>query len=298
MPDWRMVASTTRFMSGCAFVSILVFKFKIAIIMAISQVEKLCLSFGLSVFTAISTIAPVKAEQYNVAPMVTIATAKSGQAKGSINVTNSGKEPLRMRIYAEDFTYDRKQGFTSTGNHAKSAIPYLQFSPRELVIPPGVTRNVRVGTTLLPSLPDGEYRAVLFVEDLKEQDVKANTGNAVIIKTRVASVFYVSKGAASADLQVNTAIWDNTAKKLNIVLSNKGKKTDYTTINWQVGKDGKQIAKDRILGVLVQSENEREVTLQVGEKNLSLPSGNYTLSGEIVTDKNKSTPFNVKVDIP
>ena len=266
--------------------------------MAISQVKKLCLSLGLSVCTAIGTIVPARAEQYNVAPMVTIATAKSGQAKGSINVTNSGKEPLRMRIYAEDFTYDRKQGFTSTGNHAKSAVPYLQFSPRELVIPPGVTRNVRVGTTLLPSLPDGEYRAVLFVEDLKEQDVKANSGNAVIIKTRVASVFYVSKGATSADLQVNTVVWDNTAKKLNIVLSNKGKKTDYPNINWQINKDGKQIAKDRILGVLVQSENEREVALQVGDKNLSLPSGNYTLSGEIVTDKNKSTPFNVKVDIP
>jgi P pilus assembly chaperone PapD len=266
--------------------------------MAISQVKKICLILSLGVFNAISIIAPVKAEQYNVAPMVTISTAKSGQAKGSINVTNSGKEPLRMRVYAEDFTYDRKQGFTSTGNHAKSAVPYLQFSPRELVIPPGVTRNVRVGTTLLPSLPDGEYRAVLFVEDLKERDVKANAGNAVIINTRIASVFYVSKGTTSADVQVNTAVWDNTAKKLNIVLSNKGKKTDYPNINWQISKDGQQVAKDRVLGVLVQSENERELPLKIGDKDLSLTSGNYTLSGEIFTDKNKSTPFNVKVDIP
>jgi P pilus assembly chaperone PapD len=264
---------------------------------AAKHINKIILGLGIGIIANLSTLVPAWAQQFTVSPMVTISEAKSGQAKGSIYVTNKGKEPLRVRVYAENFTYDPKKGFVSISNHDRSAVPYLQFSPRELQIPPGVTRNVRVVTLLPPSLPSNEYRAVVFIEDLKEREVKSNNQNAVVIKARVASVFYISKGTSGAEVQSTTAVWDNSAKKLSILLVNKGKRTAFPDVNWRIEKDGKEIAKDQTKGILVQSENEREIALQIKGKPVSLGAGNYSLVGDIVST-GQNTPFNIKVMIP
>ncbi len=267
-------------------------------IMSIYSFKNLTYGLGVCLVSNIINSAPVQAQRFTVSPMVTITEARGGQAKGAITISNQGKEPLRMRVYAEDFTYDRKKGFVTIGKHERSAVPYLQFSPRELVIPPGITRNVRVSTTFLPSLPNLEYRAVIFVEDLKERDLKQSNGNAVIIKTRVASVFYTSKGAAQSNLQVSTANWDNDTKKLSVLLTNRGTQSGYPDVNWRIEKDGKEIAKGTMRGILVQSENEREILLTSEGKQLNLSSGNYTFSGKIVTGTGTDSSFSLKFIVP
>jgi P pilus assembly chaperone PapD len=246
---------------------------------------------------ASSTIAV--AGSFNITPVVTISEARGGQGKATITVSNSGKMPLRMRVYAENFTYSR-QGYLGSENHAFSAIPYLQFSPRELTVPPGVTRNVRVGMTIPPSAPDGEYRAAIFVEELREQEVQTDPSkkNQIVMLARVASVFFVSKGGIKADLNANSFIWNDRKKTLNILLNNQGKKSAYPTINWKISQNGKEVITGNILGVVLQSGTEREVTLRNNENNLNISPGNYQLSGEIVNDGQKSVPFKMGISIP
>jgi hypothetical protein len=234
--------------------------------------------------------------KFSIAPMVNILDLRNGQAKGVIDVTNQGQSPLRLRIYAENFTYERSQGYVAMDNHAQSAVSYLQFAPRELVVPPGVSRNIRVATTLPGNLPDGEYRAAIFVEDLKEQDISSGSGQQVALKTRVASVFYFNKGSATSDLSMMGATWQAPSKKLMVVLNNKGKKTAYPGINWRLEKDGKVAVQDKVLGVLLQSQTEREFELKMNSAQLS--SGNYAFVGEIQETGQKPIPFNVKVTIP
>jgi P pilus assembly chaperone PapD len=258
---------------------------------------------GCLFFTALQILAASNqavAGYFSVSPMVTISDTKGSQAKGAINVTNNGTEPVRMRIYAEDFTYERTKGYVTTSKHERSAIPYIQFSPRELTVPPGVTRNVRVGITLPPSAPDGEYRAAIFVDQLSEQEVKTDAPkkNQVVMLARVASVFFIAKGGVKANLQVNSAIWNNQQKNLNIVLTNQGKKSAYPNVFWKISQNGKEINDGSILGVVLQSDTDREVTLRTKDKNLSLPSGNYQLSGEIVNNGQKPVPFSIGVSIP
>jgi P pilus assembly chaperone PapD len=241
------------------------------------------------------------AGSFNISPLVTISDTKGSQAKSSINVSNSGATPLRMRVYAEDFTYTRTTGYVAKSKHEYSAIPYLQFSPQELTVPPGVTRNVRVGITLPPSAPDGEYRAAIFVEELREQDVKNDAPNnerRVVMLSRVAAVFFVAKGGVKANLQVNSAVWNARQKNLNIVLTNQGKKSAYPNVLWKISQNGKEVADGSILGVVSQSDTDREVTLRTKDKNLSLPSGKYQLSGEIVNSGQKPVPFSIGVLIP
>ena len=259
-------------------------------------VQNLVFGFSLGLIANFAAIVPVWAQRFTVAPMVTIVEAKNGSSKGSISVTNNGKELLRMRVYAEDFTYERKQGFKTIGKHDFSAVPYFQFSPRELNIPPGVTRSVRVSTLLPPNLQKGEYRGVLFVENLKEKDAKQGNENAVVLKARVASIFYISNTGTISDPQVSEFILND--NKLNIVLANKGKQSSYPDINWRIDKNGKEIAKDILKGVLIQSEKEREIELKPKGQPLSLSSGAYNLSGEVITPGKKSSPFSLKITIP
>jgi P pilus assembly chaperone PapD len=239
------------------------------------------------------------AGSFSISPMVTVSDTKGSQSKGVINVSNNGKEPLRMRVYAEDFTYERAKGFVSTPKHERSAIPYLQFSPRELTVPPGVTRNVRVGITLPPSAPDGEYRAAIFVEELREQTVKSDAPtNQVVMLSRVASVFFIAKGGVKANLQSNSAVWDNQQKKLKIILTNQGKKSAYPNVIWKISQSGKEVINGSFLGLVMQAETDKEMTLRAKDQNLSLPSGSYQLSGEIINEGQRSVPFNIGVVIP
>ncbi len=250
----------------------------------------------------ISTL-PVGAQNFILSPVVTISTTKGGQSKASLNVTNSSSEPVRVRVYAESFTYDRKQGFISTPKDDRSAVPYLNFSPRELVIPPGVTRNVRVAVTLPTSLINQEYRAAVFVEELAVKNIK--TVNALAsnqklsISFRLASVFFFSKGSDSiANIRARTAIWNPTDKKVTISLENTGKQTARPEISWRIEKNGQTVARNTINGIIIQSENSREVVLQTNGKPPNLTRGEYKIVGDIFNSGQKSIAFSLPLIIP
>jgi hypothetical protein len=254
-------------------------------------------------FQLLSTL-PVKAQNFTLSPLVKISTAKGGQSRGSINVTNNAQKPLRVRVYAESFTYDRKQGFTFTSKDNHSAVPYLNFSPRELVIPPGVTRNIRVAVTLPPSLPNDEYRAAVFVEELKAKDIlkldaRQTNNQKVSVNLRIASVFFFSKGIDNiANIQVRTASWNPTDKKVAVIIENTGKQTARPEVSWRVEKNGQVVAKDTINGVIIQAENSREIILQTNGKSPDLTRGEYKIVGDIINSGQKPIAFSLPLIVP
>jgi hypothetical protein len=249
------------------------------------------------------SILPAAAQNFTLSPLVTISTARSGQSKGSLNVTNNAQEPVRMRVYAESFAYDRKQGFISTPKDDRSAVPYLNFSPRELVIPPGVTRNVRVAVTLPASLPNQEYRAAVFVEELKSQDIQAVNSPAnsqkVSVRLRIGAVFFFSKGSNNiANIQARIADWNSTDKKVTLLIENTGKQTTRPAVSWQIEKNGQAIAKDKIDGIIIQAENSREIILQTNGKSPDLTRGEYKIVGDIVNSGQKPIAFSLPLIVP
>jgi hypothetical protein len=258
------------------------------------------LGASISLFSLISQPQSAAAQSFSVSPIVTIRDMKNGQAKATIFITNNGKETMRFRVYAEDFDYDRSRGFVSITKHPQSAVAYIQFAPQELVIPPGVTRNVRVGTTIPSNLPNGEYRAVIFLEDLQERQVLTGSGSRVQVTARMASLFYFNKGGGSSELQVSRALWNPTTKDIRIVFNNKGSKTIYPAIEWRIEKDGKIIVQSRIARVLVQSAGEREISLSesTDTKIPPLAPGTYSFVGNILETDKKPVPFNIKITMP
>ena len=74
----------------------------------------------------------------------------------------------------------------------------LRFVPSEFTVPPGKAQKLRVNIANIKSLPDGESRAIIYLEDVnaKEYNVPqaGGIGAQLILKTRVGIPVYVDKG--------------------------------------------------------------------------------------------------------
>jgi hypothetical protein len=224
----------------------------------------------------------VMAQSVSISPLVTIDRLAGAQNKTTVMVSNNSDKPLRARIITTDFTYDRETGFIAIPTHPKSAVPYLQFSPREFVVPPGVSRTVRVGFTMPPSLPDGEYSAALYIEGLQEQQISQTIDgqkSTTVLKPRIASIFFINKGEVNSQLSIASAQWNNQSKEPVVILSNQGKTSAYPNLNWQISKGGNQVAEGKLEGIVLVAGKERAMPIKTAE----LTPGSYLLSGEIVS---------------
>lgn len=233
-----------------------------------------------------------------VSPMVTISQLKGAQSRSSFSVANKSQIPIRTRIYAQDFDYDTNDGYFKTTDTRHSANPYLQFSPKELTIPPGGTREVRLNITIPPSKPDGEYRVAVFTEDLTERKIDdKSTPYVTIIRPHIASVFFVTKGQITPEISAASVSWNAETKKPRLLIKNQGQASAYPEVNWQLKQGDKEIASYSIPGVVLLAQRERAIDLRM-PPNQKIAPGNYTLVGETNDKKGKIVPFSLNVNIP
>lgn len=240
--------------------------------------------------------------QVQISPMVIEAQINQGQAEGVINVKNMTNEPFRARVYVQPFTYHKDTGFQSLPSSPTDLTPYLQFSPGELTIAPGTTRRIRLITHLPPNLPDGEYRVVIFTENLKEIHSKDINGNAISIRGKVGSTFYVRKGNLSPHLVVDSVQLNTAINKLQLLVKNPGNASVLPTANWNLKRKGKIIRSGQVPPTAIVAQGDRNFFLNLaGKDQPEIIPGEYELTGELVwTEKSqeKIVPFNLNLSIP
>lgn len=240
--------------------------------------------------------------QVNLSPLKIEAKTNRGQAQGVINITNTTNETFRARVYAESFTYDRDKGFENLASSPTDLRPYLQFSPRELVVPPGTTRRVRLNARLAPNLPSGEYRVMIFTEPLKQNVTTDRNGNTTKIITRVGSAFFVRKGDVRPNLAVDSVIWNSEAKKMQLFVRNTGKASAYASVKWTLKQGGTVVKTGETPDTGIVPDGDRNIILNPSKKDeLALSPGTYQLSGELIwgEDKDKKNQrFNVNLIVP
>ncbi|MBS3027518.1 MAG: hypothetical protein HCA25_10630 [Dolichospermum sp. DET50] len=242
-----------------------------------------------------------------VAPLVIETAAKQGQAQGTITVTNGDAKSFRARVYTQPFTYDLQTGFKLLDASPFDLTPYLQFSPRELQVPGTDNRRIRFVVRFPPSLPDGEYRAMLFTENLEATfQEESGTNNGVIFKTaivpRIGVAVYVHKGNISHNLTAVNARFDSKSQQLQLLVKNSGKASVITQGEWTIKKGDKQIYSGRGMDTTVITEGERYLTVDYSNpaKKIQLEPGEYQLSGNLGWGVNQTNkiPFSVKFIVP
>ncbi len=235
-------------------------------------------SLIVSPFAVLANYSPAFA-QMGLSPLFFEEQAERGRSQGVLTLTNGTERPVRARVYAEPFTYGR-DGFVSLREDAADLSPYLQFSPREVVIPPGAEQRVRVLSLFPPGFPAGEYRAAIFAEELVES--AAQTG-AVAVNVRVGSTLYVHQGDLSAVLAGQSATVAADGRSLDVLVNNQGQASARASLSWQLVKDAEQAA-----GQIFAAGELNEHTVATGGDRLfsiglpeALPAGSYRLKGEM-----------------
>jgi hypothetical protein len=240
-----------------------------------------------------------------ISPMIIETQATRGQAKGIFTVSNLDEKAFRARVYTSPFTYDKETGFQSLKSSPFDLAPYLQFSPRELQVEGSTQRSIRFITRFPPSLPDGEYRTMIFTENLQATTVtesdnkKGVTVNTAIIP-RIGVAVYVRKGNVFPKLVTTSAQFNPQTSKLQLLVSNKGKASAITSGEWKLKRGNQVVQTGNIGDTTVIAESDRYLSLIPAKSNQAqLSPGDYELSGELTWGEKKNTvPFKVIVNIP
>ena len=147
----------------------------------------------------------------------------------AIEVKGDTKQPMRFKAYTGFFTINEKGEVVMVAN---SNSPYdlskkVRFVPSEFTVAQGKSQKVRINIAGLNSLPDGENRTMLYIEDVNPKEMNIPTGHAgigaqLIVKTRVGVPIYIDKGKVSKEAVV---------EYLNIVKGKDGLYTDMKVIS-------------------------------------------------------------------
>ncbi|MDY7013432.1 MAG: P pilus assembly protein, chaperone PapD, partial [Cyanobacteriota bacterium] len=203
--------------------------------------------------------------QVSLSPLIVETQAERGQAQSAINISNSTDQPFRVRIYAEPFTYSREDGFQTLTSDPSDLTPYLQFSPRELNVQPGETRKVRLIARFPPSLTTGEYRAVIFAENL--QEARDSGGNSVAIITRIGTTVYVRQGDVAPDLSVEGASWNSEQEQIQLLVRNAGQASARLGVNWTLRQGETVVATGTVDPQGIVAESDRYFFLEGSEQS-------------------------------
>lgn len=230
--------------------------------------------------------------QVGMSPLFIEAEATRGRSQGVVTLINSTDRPIRARVYSEPFTFE-KDGFTSLIEDADDLAPYLQFSPREVVIEPNSEQRVRLLGQFPPSLPAGEYRAAVFAEELLDSESLESN---IAINARVGTTVYMRQGELSAELSALEASIGE--KSIELSVANKGDATARPSVNWTLLQNGVEVASGQESVRTIVAEGDRNFSLPLPT---ALPSGSYTLAGEftwITLETGYTEAFELPVLVP
>lgn len=152
----------------------------------------MALSVTASVYASI-TVTPTKVE-------INANKIRNNYATSAIEVKGAQDRPMRYRAYTGYFkSKENSEVVFADGEKDEHNIQSkVRFVPSEFTIPPGRSQKVRVNIANLKMIPDGESRAIIYLEDVEQKEfnvpVSDGIGAQLVLKTRVAVPVYVDKG--------------------------------------------------------------------------------------------------------
>lgn len=203
-----------------------------------------------------------------------------GRYTDSFTVTNTTDQRLRLRIYASFVAYDENNRPQEVEQHPFSLVPWLVVYPRRVSLEPLQKRIVRFTVRAPEDLAPGEYRGVVFFEELpgppQERAATDNTtGFRVDLLTRIGVTMYGMVG----DAQVDLSLHDQRTSQAEQQLKWQGRITNSGNIHVQVALECLLVADD---GTTVSSETVHAVVHRDGNSPIGVdfklpPPGQYTI---------------------
>jgi P pilus assembly chaperone PapD len=163
------------------------------------------------------------------------------QRAGTFNILNRTNKTMVYKFDWERYIYtpdgtDSMLNEKAVAPEYKPADPYLQFSPRQVIIKPGESQTIRILVRRPADLPQGEYRSNILIqpeplEEAKVPDTLPEPGMSGILKVRThASIpIILRQGATAVDFTVSNAnITQSEGKNIvNLQIANNSTRSIY-----------------------------------------------------------------------
>jgi hypothetical protein len=264
----------------------------------------------LGLFTALMIIGQAHAS-LSVAPMrleINANKVKGNYLTTAINVTGDTKTPMRFKVSKGYFKLNSK-GEAIMVEDVETKDPHdisknIKFVPSEFNVMPGKSQKVRINIINLNQLPDGESRAMLFVEDVNAREYNVNTGSSnygaqLIVKTRLGIPIYIDKGKVvkTGEIEYFKIVKGNDGLYTEMKINSTGNSRIRYEGKMQIVQGKKLIDEYKIKGMPVGSGCQYVAKDKI--KTDKLVSGNeYILRSVITYEDGNGKKQHIKQEIP
>ena len=206
-----------------------------------------------------------------------------------VDVINSGTVPMTYRISIIRRRMTDRGDFVPVGIPAPGeqfADEMIRYSPRQVVLQPGVAQAVRLQLRKPATITDGEYRSHLLFQALPSTDAPSSAGGATGtgLDIRLTAVYSVSiplivrHGSTSAAVSITGIRTQRSADgtpSVAMTLERSGTRSVYGDLTvYHRGTRGPERVIGRANGVAVYTPNTlRHVTLALPSLTSSVPPG-------------------------
>ncbi len=212
----------------------------------------------------------------------------------AVEVKGDKEEIMRFRAYTGYFKIDEKgelvmmDGQTAPNDLSKK----IRFVPSEFNVFPRKSQKVRINIVGLNSLPDGENRTVLYIEDVNPKEMNLDTGrkgiNAqLIVKTRIGVPIYLDKGKTTKKCEIGEfeLVQEKGKCLVKAKLLSQGNSKIRFNSNIQIVNGKKLVKEQHGTEGVVADNSSRIISEQIDTTDIE--AGEYTLRYVVTyTDEN------------
>lgn len=229
---------------------------------------------------------------------------KTNYITTAIEISGDSKTPMRFKAYPGFFTINEngEMVIIDKSNDIHDLSKKIRFVPSEFNVTQGKSQKLRINIANLNQLPDGENRAVLYIEDVNPKEYNLETRNdkigaQLIVKTRIGVPIYIDKGKFTKNAEI---------EYLNIVKGKDGLYTDMKIVSTGNSKvrytgkiqiiEGKKLIDDYSITGKVVGQNNYYIAKDKIKTDKITKAGEYTLRAIISYDDGNGKRKNIKKD--
>lgn len=223
------------------------------------------LTAALAVLAAVPAAAQTSVE---VTPLrLELKAAPGGATTQSITVSNTGKEPVRVRATISDWhlSLDGSPQFVDATDPKYSASAWMRVAPPEIVVDAGKEATVRFTMTVPAVVSPAGYRTSVLFEFSPATASPIPKPREVVFRSRIATLIYANVGEAPAAVELTdlrTRVRPDQPTQIIAMMKNTGARTVRTRGTLTLyDKTNAVIGQTVVPDVPLLPESEREVAI-------------------------------------
>ena len=226
---------------------------------------------------------------------------KTNYVTTAVEVKGDVHKPMRFRVYPGFFTINERGEMVlmDVSDDPHNIAKKIRYVPSEFNVMPGKTQKLRVNIANINTLPEGENRCVLYIEDVNPKEQMIDTGRPgigaqLIVKTRIGVPIYVDKGKFTKEGEIESLkiIKDKGGLYTEMKVLSKGNSKIRCNGKVQIYED-KKLLHEYGLSEKVVGENNYLITKDKIDTGDIKEKGTYTLRAILMYTDEKGKKQNI-----